>query len=397
MNAKISKRPNQSNCSTSGYSSQISDLSCDAKRSLSLSSVCLSEPKIIRTSTPSNLVSTLQIGSLSTISSIQKAESAKTGLVSSLIKFILSLFSCFNIFKHSTDSSELSFDTNMPKIVLRQQKLSAPPVRQQAACFAPPGPELTCQVRTKIRQNSFISSTPNRPSYNSFMFIDEKEIYDNMHSIESSQTSFNKAKYTVNTEVSSTSFGHDKIKSVPLLSSSPLYANNLVSSQSVSSSVMSSSSAAASCSLQTSSSSFTKYPDPIYSSNFKKGFQTEDSSTERRVVPVYEDYLCDKEVESYFENPDYFDCYTNEVLIVKSAGKIYTQNFACYDGHSKCAKTNNYLYLSNEHKCKSASTSSGIVSGATSASISTLSSIKSNNSIMNYGGVIRQYKGESYC
>lgn len=399
MSAKISKRPNQSNCSTSGYSSQISDLSCDAKKSLSLSSICLSEANAIRTSTPSNLVSTLQIGSLSTISSIQKPDT-KSSFISSILKFILNFLSCFNLFKKSEEPLESSFDKNMPKIVLRQQKLSAPPIRQQIVVCT--RPNNTYQIKTKVKHNSFISSTPIKPSYNSFLYIDDKEIYDNMQSVESSQTSFNKAKYTVNTEISTTSINNDKMKSVPLLSSSPLYSNILQGSKSISSSVISSSSA--SSGLQTSASSFKAYNDPIYSLNFKKCFHSEQSIStinveQRPVVPVYEDYLCDKEVESYFENPDYFDCYKNEVLVVKSAGKIYTQNFASFEEActKKQPKYTNYLYLNGEPKSKSASTSSGIVSGATSASISTLSSIKSNNSIMNHGGMIRKYKGESYC
>jgi hypothetical protein len=31
--------------------------------------------------------------------------------------------------------------------------------------------------------------------------------------------------------------------------------------------------------------------------------------------PLFDDYLCDKEVEGYFENPVYFDCYKNEDIV----------------------------------------------------------------------------------
>lgn len=406
MSAKISKRPNQSNCSTSGYSSQISDVSYDAKQSLSISSICLNQAKIIRTSTPSNLVSTLHIGSLSTISSIQKPKTKPT-IISSIIKLILKMFACFNLFKKPDESSANSFDKNLPKIVLKQQKLSTTPIRQQQhkpAFMAYSKPENTYQIRTRIKENSFISSTPNRPSYASFLFIDDKEIYDNMPSAESSQTSFNKAKYTVNTEISTTSISNERMKSVPLLSSSPLSSNNLNASKSASSSVISSSSSSSS-GLQTSTNSYNVYNDGVYFKNLAKCFQSDRSMSiinmERPIVPVYEDYLCDKEVESYFENPDYFDCYKNELLLVKNDGKLYVHNFGCNDTNSdkKKEKINNYFYLNanRDKKSQSISTSSGIISAGTSASISTISSIKSNNSILNYGGIYRKYKGESYC
>ena len=404
MNGKMSKRPNQSNCSTSGYSSQISDVSYDAKKSLSISSLCLNEAKIIRTSTPSNLVSNLQIGSLSTISSIQKPKTKST-FISSILKLILKLFACLSLFKKTDEpSSAHSFDKNLPKIVLKQQKLNGTPIRRQQAAFMTYSkPDNTYQVKTRIKQNSFISSTPNRPSYASFLFIDDKEIYDNMPSIESSQTSFNKAKYTVNTEISTTSITNDRMKSVPLLSSSPLSSNNLTASKSASSSVISSSST--SSGLQTSTNSYNVYNDGIYLKNIANCFQSDRSvsiiNMERPIVPVYEDYLCDKEVESYFENPDYFDCYKNEVLLVKNDGKLYMHNFGCNDQSMsrKKEKINNYYYLNSnkEKKSQSISTSSGIISAATSASISTISSIKSNNSIFNYCGINRKYKGESYC
>ena len=39
--------------------------------------------------------------------------------------------------------------------------------------------------------------------------------------------------------------------------------------------------------------------------------------------PIYDDWICDKEVESYFENPVYFDCYDNQA----ESSNVYQQNF----------------------------------------------------------------------
>lgn len=100
-----------------------------------------------------------------------------------------------------------------------------------------------------------------------------------------------------------------------------------------------------------------------------------------RKVPIYDDYLCDKEVESYFENPNYFDCFLNE-------DKIEMVNAAPAPlKHNSYSNQNNF-------KSSSVSTSSGVVSGS---NISTLSSIRSIKSIIDYGGQIRQLKAESYC
>jgi hypothetical protein len=47
--------------------------------------------------------------------------------------------------------------------------------------------------------------------------------------------------------------------------------------------------------------------------------------------PIYDDWICDKEVESYFENPVYFDCYDNPA----ESSSIYQQNYYYYPKHEK--------------------------------------------------------------
>jgi len=55
-------------------------------------------------------------------------------------------------------------------------------------------------------------------------------------------------------------------------------------------------------------------------------------------VPIYDDYLCDKEVESYFDNPDYINCY-------KQNKKIYqaSQSFNNYSNRTKQLMINKRL------------------------------------------------------
>lgn len=365
-NSHNKSRLNQTcNCtSTSGYSSQTSS-ECDSAPSLTnkqISALNVNNLKpCIRTSTPSNLQSTTlsTIGSsLSTISTkSNSSSSSKFSFISYLFQFFLNLFNCFKSKKQTPTTIDLT---------------------------------------PKINKSSFIyASTPIKPppnQFNSFLYIDEKETYDNLpiNSIESSQNSFNKAKHTVNAFTISSNVSSN---TQPLLSSSKK--TILISNGSSLDETNYDNDLNAICCTGTSetSSSLTQTPlslsSSLVSSNSNSFQMTNNyylsiinlnpSRTNRliRQAPIYDDYLCDKEVESYFDNPVYFDCY-NPIKLTKPL---------------KCSNTN-YLYLNRQNsKSSSVSTSSGIVSASNLSTLSSIRSIQSNALMPS----IRQIKGESYC
>jgi len=158
-------------------------------------------------------------------------------------------------------------------------------------------------------------------------------------------------------------------------------------------------------------------------------------------APIYEDYLCDKEVESYFEsNPVYFDCLKNSQKLLNFpinmlplqqqqlhppppiiSASLYSQhsvvttdaplnlltksnsnhnNKSVVLHKAKCFNASNFLVKPNVVRNGSVSFSS--LSLASSSSSSSSNTTSSNNSVtltksLIGAGIVRQNQGESYC
>ena len=151
-------------------------------------------------------------------------------------------------------------------------------------------------------------------------------------------------------------------------------------------------------------------------------------------APVYEDYLCDKEVESYFdENPAYVDCLKKSQKLIFPTAPLplppppYISASLCSQHEvvttaplSYLVKTNNSTVKNNSvvlHKTKCFNSSNFLVKptliGNSSMSFSTLSvtsssSLSSSNTTSSHdsvtltksligAGIVRQNQSESYC
>jgi hypothetical protein len=148
-------------------------------------------------------------------------------------------------------------------------------------------------------------------------------------------------------------------------------------------------------------------------------------------APIYEDYLCDKEVESYFDNPVYFDCLKNSQKLLNFPINMHPPppiiSASLYSQHSvvttdaplnlltksnmhnnksvvlhkaKCFNASNFLVKPNVVRNGSVSFSS--LSLASSSSSSSSNTTSSNNSVtltksLIGAGIVRQNQGESYC
>ena len=161
-------------------------------------------------------------------------------------------------------------------------------------------------------------------------------------------------------------------------------------------------------------------------------------------APIYEDYLCDKEVESYFDNPVYFDCLKNSQKLLNFpinmlplqqqqqqqqqlhppppiiSASLYSQhsvvdaplnllmtksnnnhnNKSVVQHKAKCFNASNFLVKPNVVRNGSVSFSS--LSLASSSSSSSSNTTSSNNSVtltksLIGAGIVRQNQGESYC
>ena len=133
-----------------------------------------------------------------------------------------------------------------------------------------------------------------------------------------------------------------------------------------------------------------------YNRNFKQSIRQHTQQNRIRNiraqgnVPFYDDYLCDKEVESYFDNPVYFDCY-------KQPQKI--QQETNYKQSSSSTNSNGLFLVNNQNKFVNKTNKFSIMISNNKKLTSTSlfkTQINSKNNLIG-SGLVRQSNGESYC
>lgn len=121
-------------------------------------------------------------------------------------------------------------------------------------------------------------------------------------------------------------------------------------------------------------------------------------------VPFYEDYLCDKEVESYFDNPNYFDCYKQKQqqhLKHHLQQQQLQMKLKQFNSNGALVSTSHQSFLVNNPHNRLVATKmrncSFMINSTSSKGTSGFSVFKSQVS-SNLAGMIRQSnQGESYC
>ena len=112
-------------------------------------------------------------------------------------------------------------------------------------------------------------------------------------------------------------------------------------------------------------------------------------------APIYEDYLCDKEVESYFDNPVYYDCFkkSNEANKSVVTMMVPVKLEPCL---VKSKTSDLYLKAGGLMKNKVLVVNSTFTSASCSSKPNSNNNNKINKNLIG-SGYIRQNHGESYC